>query len=98
MPHQKYPAARSGLPDLQCSLVFLGVVPAVGGSDIGKFDHDDPLGLRLAFEQFDAAAAHDEPPAETGDAGGCERAVLLVSDRIGHLNIGDQIGGHRLLV
>src|SRR5712691_9508584 len=74
------------------------MVPALRRFGVGEFDDDDPLRLGGAFEQVSVAAAHDIAPAEAGDAGCGERRVGFVSGRVSHLNVGDHISGHSILL
>src|SRR6266852_5655759 len=86
-------AARVGQPERQRRLVFGRIVPAAGGSGVGKLDDHDALRLGAALEQLGLPAARDEAPAILRDAGAGERPVRLVSGRIGNLDLDDEIGG-----
>jgi hypothetical protein len=94
---QKHPTARCREPDLQSRLVIIRAIPAASSVRIGKLDNDDPLRHRLAIEQFDLAAAGDDPAAETRNRGQRDRNVRLIGDRVGYVNFSDDLGGHSTL-
>ena len=82
---------------LQRSLVLIGEIPTPSGLQIREFDHNDPLGAWLAFEQIDGAAAHDKASAEPGDAGPGKWPILLVGGSVCDLDLRDYIGSRGLL-
>jgi hypothetical protein len=54
--------------------------------------------FRAAFDQLALAAADQELAAILGDTRPRQRAITVVAGRVGDLDLGDDVGGHALLL
>src|SRR6185436_335107 len=85
------------LPDLHRRAVFRGLVPLAGALDALELaDHHAP-GRPVAFQHVDLAAAGDELSAELGERRRYELAVFLVTHRVVHVDLRNQVSRHDLV-
>src|SRR4029453_17944741 len=69
--------------------------PPPGALDARELEDDEALRLPVSLERLARAAAHEEAPSEAGERARRELLVALVGGRILHLDVQDDVGGHR---
>src|SRR5512134_642503 len=77
-----------------CRRILDRGVEVLGLLEARKFDDHDAVRTPVAFEHAGLSAAGDELAAEFGDGARRKLPVVLVFDRIGHFDVGDQVSGH----
>src|SRR5688572_22120340 len=88
-------AVRGRLPQRPRRRVLLRGPPLARPFGRREFEQHQPLRLPVAFEHFRLSPAYDEASAVLGDAERRHRFVVLVADRVFHIDMRDYVGRHR---